>query len=93
MSTSLLTELERIASAIEDDKAEVPEISMASIGERIAKHLGVKTEELAILGVSYRWRHLHFLVPPALKNVGFHSAKQQFRTGGKDGTREPSGHQ
>jgi hypothetical protein len=26
---------------------------------------------VAILGVSYRWRHLHFLLPQALKNVGF----------------------
>jgi hypothetical protein len=71
MSTSLLTELERIANALEDDKSEPPEISMASIGERIAKHMGVRTDEVAILGVSYRWRHLHFLVPQALKNVGF----------------------
>jgi hypothetical protein len=71
MSTSLLSELERIASALEDDKSETPEISIVNIGERIAKHLGVKPDEVAILGVSYRWRHLHFLVPPALKNVGF----------------------
>lgn len=31
----------------------------------------MKTDEVAILGVSYRWRHLHFLLPQALKNVGF----------------------
>ena len=28
-------------------------------------------DEVAILAVSHRWRHLHFLVPEALKNVGF----------------------
>ncbi len=71
MSTSLLTDLERLAIAMEDEKSESPEISMGTIGERIAKHLGVRTDEVAILGVSYRWRHLHFLVPQALKNVGF----------------------
>jgi hypothetical protein len=71
MSTSLQSDLERLAIALEDDKSESPELSMTTIGERIAKHLGVRTDEVAILGVSYRWRHLHFLVPQALKNVGF----------------------
>ena len=32
---------------------------------------GVKNDEVAILAVSTRWRHLHFPVPEALKNVGF----------------------
>jgi hypothetical protein len=26
---------------------------------------------VAVLGVSHRWGHLHFIVPVALKNVGF----------------------
>lgn len=71
MGTSLISELERIAIAVEAESSETPEISLPTLGERIAKHLGVKTDEVAILGVSYRWRHLHFLVPAALKNVGF----------------------
>lgn len=71
MSNALLTELERLANAIENERSESVEVSLSAIGERIAKHLGVKTDEVAILGVSYRWRHLHFLVPQALKNVGF----------------------
>lgn len=71
MATSLITELERLASALVGDQSESAEISMPAIGERIAKHLGVKADEVAILGVSQRWRHLHFLVPQALKNVGF----------------------
>jgi GAF domain-containing protein len=29
------------------------------------------TGEVAILGVSHRWQPLHFVVPEALKNVGF----------------------
>src|SRR5205814_9571242 len=31
----------------------------------------VRGEEVAILAVSTRWKHLHFLVPEALKSVGF----------------------
>lgn len=71
MATSLVTELERLASALPSDSTVKTEIPLTEIGERIAKYLGVKSEELAILGVSHRWRHLHFLVPAALKNVGF----------------------
>jgi hypothetical protein len=73
MSTtlSLVSELERIASALAEDSAAAPEVSLASVAEKIAKSLGVKSDEVAILGVSRRWRHLHFLVPEALKNVGF----------------------
>lgn len=71
MATSLITELERLANAIEENHPDSEQPSMPIIGERIAKHLGVKPDEIAILAVSYRWRHLHFLVPRALKNVGF----------------------
>jgi hypothetical protein len=71
MSTNLVSELERLASALEEDSATSTDVSLPAIAERIAKNLGVKTDEIAILGVSNRWRHLHFLVPQALKNVGF----------------------
>lgn len=71
MATSLVSELERIASTLDVGGQEQPEIPIEAIGEKIARHMGVKTDELAILGVSHRWRHLHFLVPAALKNVGF----------------------
>jgi hypothetical protein len=57
--------------ALEDDSASTAEVSLPAIAERIAKNMGVKADEVAILGVSNRWRHLHFLVPQALKNVGF----------------------
>jgi hypothetical protein len=68
---SLASELERIASAIESDATATAQISLTSIAERIAKNLGVKTDEVALMGVSNRWRHLHFLVPESLKQVGF----------------------
>jgi hypothetical protein len=68
---SLATELERIASVLDSDATATSQISLTSIAERIAKNLGVKTDEIAIMGVSSRWRHLHFLVPESLKQVGF----------------------
>ena len=71
MSTSLVSELERIANAVEADAANAAAVSLAAVAEKIAKELRVKTDEVAILGVSTRWRHLHFMVPAALKNVGF----------------------
>src|SRR5215469_811426 len=71
MSTSLVSELERLAQALEGDNAATAEIPLAAMAEKIAKSLGVKTDEVAILGISTRWRHLHFLVPQALKHVGF----------------------
>ena len=70
MATNFVSELERLANALESDNATAA-ISLPSVADRIAKHLGVRTDEVAILGISNRWRHLHFLVPVALKNVGF----------------------
>jgi len=63
--------MERIASALGAAEGEPLRISLATVAEKIARNLGVKNEEVAILAVSARWRHLHFLVPEALKNVGF----------------------
>jgi hypothetical protein len=71
MSANLVSELERLAMALEDDSASTAEVSLPAIAERIAKSMSVRADEVAILGVSSRWRHLHFLVPQALKNVGF----------------------
>ena len=71
MASSLLSELERLASALESDESSIADVSLPALAEKIAKDLRVKADEVAILGVSNRWRHLHFLVPYALKNVGF----------------------
>ncbi len=70
MATTLLNELEHLANELDKNESAV-EIPLAEIGEKIAKELGVRADEIAILAVSTRWRHLHFLVPAALKNVGF----------------------
>jgi hypothetical protein len=68
---NLATELERLADALHGEAATTPELSFASVAERIAQSLSVRTEEVTILGVSHRWWHLHFVAPEALKNVGF----------------------
>lgn len=70
-SAGLVSELERLAEAIGSQKSADAEVSLPTVAERIAKLLGVRTEEVAILAVSTKWRHLHFLVPQSLKNVGF----------------------
>ena len=71
MISSLVTELERLAEALEVGGAAPVEIPLPVMAEKIAKNVGVQTGEVAILGVSTRWKHLHFLVPQALKNVGY----------------------
>ena len=71
MGTSLVNELQRLADALDKESTATTEIPLAAMADKIAKSLGVKSDEVAILGVSTRWRHLHFLVPQALKNVGF----------------------
>jgi hypothetical protein len=73
MSTtpSLVSELERIANALTAEEGAASQISLSSVAEKIAKSLRVRNDEVAILAVSTRWKHLHFLVPEVLKNVGF----------------------
>ncbi len=68
---SLVTELERLADALGDTSDEAPPVAWTSVAERIARNLNVKPEEVGILGLSQKWRHLYFLFPEALRNVGF----------------------
>src|SRR5882724_6559078 len=68
---SLVTELERLADAFGDSRQAAPTNVWSSVAEKVAKNLGVKIDEVGILGQSAKWRHLYFLVPEALKNVGF----------------------
>lgn len=71
MATSLVSELEKLASSLEGNVPKVAEVPLQTLADKIAKELRVKEDEIAILAVSNRWRHLHFLCPTALKNVGF----------------------
>ena len=68
---SLVSELERLADALADTADGTPSpLVWSSVAGRIAKNLGVKADEVGILGLSTKWRHLYFLAPEALKNVG-----------------------
>ncbi len=68
---NLVSEMERIANSLGTIEGDALQISLSTVAEKIARNLGVRNEEVAILAVSTRWRHLQFLVPEALKNVGF----------------------
>jgi len=68
---SLVSELERLISVLGSDDLELSQISLPAVAERIAKSFSVRVNEVAIMGMSLRWRHLHFLVPEALKKVGY----------------------
>jgi hypothetical protein len=68
---SLVSEMERIASTLGTEQGDASQVSLSSVAEKIARNLGVRNDEVGILAVSTRWRHLHFLVPEALKRVGF----------------------
>src|SRR5439155_4788763 len=70
-TTSLVSEMERIANALGAETEGAPGVSLSVVAEKIGKNLGVQHDEVAILAGSTRWRHLHFLVPEALNNVGF----------------------
>ena len=71
MSTSLVSELERLADALESDGAGAVEGSLPAVAEKIARELRVKAEEVAILAVFASTETPIFLVPHVLKNVGF----------------------
>jgi signal transduction protein with GAF and PtsI domain len=68
---SLVSEMERIANALGMEQGDGSQVSLTSVAEKIAKNLGVRSDEVGILAVSTRWHHLYFLVPEALKKVGF----------------------
>jgi hypothetical protein len=70
MTKSLATEFEALANSLKTGDAANNQLSIPALAERIAKNLGVKPDEVAILAVSERQRNLYFLVPPALRNVG-----------------------
>ena len=71
MSKSLAAEFEVIANSLKSGDAANSQLSISALAERIAKEFKVKSDEVAILAVSERWRHLYFLVPEALCNVGY----------------------
>ena len=84
MSKSLAAEFEVIANSLQSGDAANSQLSISALAERIAKEFKVKTDEVAILAVSERWRHIYFLVPEALRDelnkFFFAVAKQRLKT-------------
>ena len=70
MSKSLAAEFELLANSLKSGEATNNQLSIPALADRIAKNLYVIPDEVAILAVSERRRHLYFLVPEALRNVG-----------------------
>jgi hypothetical protein len=70
MSNSLAAEFEALANRLKTGDAANDQLSIPALADRIANNLSVKPDEVAILAVSERQRHLYFLVPHALRNVG-----------------------
>jgi hypothetical protein len=68
---NLAAELERLADTLDAEAGGAAPFSWSSVAQSIARNLGVKPDEVGILGLSSRWRHLYFLAPEALKNVGY----------------------
>jgi hypothetical protein len=93
MSKKLVNELEMLTNSLKSGDASNQELSIPALAERIAKTLQVKADEVAILAVSGKWRHLSFLVPQALRNVGHiplssTSARRAHGTGKPPGNRQ-----
>ena len=53
MASSLVSELEGMSNALEKEELTIADISLPAIADRVAKHLGVNTDEVAVLGVSH----------------------------------------
>ena len=70
MSKSLAAELELLASSLTTGDANNSQLSIPALAEGMAKYFKVKLDEVAILAVSEKWKHLYFLAPQALRNVG-----------------------
>jgi GAF domain len=70
MTKKLAQEFETLANSLKSGDAANQELSIPALAGQIAKSLHVKTDEVAILAISERRRHLRFLVPDALRNVG-----------------------
>jgi hypothetical protein len=70
LSKKLVHQFEILANRLKSGDASNQELSIPAPAARIAKTLLVKSDEVAILVVCEKSRHLYFLVPRALRNVG-----------------------
>jgi hypothetical protein len=64
------SELNRLISRWTEQSAGIDSASLAAFSEKLAAIFGVKPDEVAILAVTGKGKHLSFLVPEKLKAVG-----------------------
>lgn len=64
------TELNRLVHRWAEKSVEIDSPSLAAFSDKLASIFGVKADEVAILAVTGKGRHLSFLVPEKLKAVG-----------------------
>ena len=88
---SLVTELERLADALSDTADGTSPLAWSSVAERIAKNLGVKTDEVGILGSLDKVAAFVLSRTRSPEKCRLHSALEQFRVGCAYRAREPSG--
>jgi hypothetical protein len=64
------SELNRLVTRWAEHSADIDAASLAAFSEKLAAIFGVKPDEVAILAVTGKGKHLSFLVPEKLKAVG-----------------------
>jgi len=64
------SELNRLVSRWAEHSANIDSASLTAFSEKLAAMFGVKCDEVAILAVTGKGKHLAFLVPEKLKAVG-----------------------
>ena len=64
------SELNRLVSRWAEHSAVIDSASLTAFSEKLAAMFGVKSDEVAILAVTGKGKHLAFLVPEKLKAVG-----------------------
>jgi len=67
---AITSELDRLVSGLAEQATEIDSASLAAFSEKLAAIFGVKSDEVAILAVTGKGKHLRFLVPEKLKAVG-----------------------
>jgi hypothetical protein len=77
MHIATILELEKLARSL-DANGENTESTLALMAGSVAKMFSVRAEEVAVLGISLKWKHLYFLVPESLKKVGFIPLSNKF---------------
>jgi hypothetical protein len=91
MSTNLVSELERLANALEEDNATSSEVSLPAIAERIAKNLGVKNGRDRDPGRIEPVAAFAFSRAASTEECGIHPPFEHVGAGSANGTRQSRG--